>query len=190
MRNRKIHKLEINMLGQQFGDWLVIERVGHISEKCRDTYWLCQCSCGTRKKVNGYSLRKGKSITCGCRTADLISEGRKRHGHSTLRDGTTPVYRAWKSMLNRCYNQAIHNYERYGGRGITVCERWHKFENFLTDMGERPANNLSLDRIDNEKGYSKENCRWATAKQQAMNRRPRRSRDALNALKEYGRDRT
>lgn len=93
----------------------------------------------------------------------------RSHGHST--DGKlSPTYSSWKSMKNRCNNTKSPKYKDYGGRGITICERWSYFENFLEDMGERPKE-LSLDRIDNESGYSPENCRWATDSQQASNKR-------------------
>lgn len=105
--------------------------------------------------------------------ADTITHGNRRHGQSrTVATGkATPTYRTWVSMLARCNNPNASNYPRYGGRGIKVCERWHTFENFLNDMGERPEG-MTLDRIDSNNHYASWNCRWATPKQQAESRRP------------------
>ena len=91
-----------------------------------------------------------------------------RHGHSA-KSGKSDTYRCWRSMMQRCYRVKEKSFPRYGGRGITVCDRWHDFANFLADMGERP-NGKELDRIDNSNGYGPENCRWATRTQQVRNR--------------------
>jgi len=118
-------------------------------------------------------LRVGKTKSCGCYRVDL---GRTRAATLRLRHGeagdgkTTTEYRIWGSMLSRCRNVRHQLYKNYGGRGITVCDRWLVFENFLSDMGRRPPKR-SLDRINNSRGYERENCRWATAKEQARNQR-------------------
>jgi hypothetical protein len=94
-----------------------------------------------------------------------VTHGQAHHGSVTVE------YRAWQQMLQRCQNTSRHNYHRYGGRGIAVCDRWKSsFENFLADMGLKPSAEMSMDRIDNDKGYEPENCRWATKSQQSKNR--------------------
>lgn len=120
-------------------------------------FYLCKCECGSTKLIRGFDLKNGKTKSCGC------GMGKCTHGKHK-----TKTYRTWAMMKDRCSNPNSPNYARYGGRGITVCKRWETFENFLEDMGEAPKG-LSIDRIDNNKGYSKENCRWATKEQQVYN---------------------
>jgi len=134
------------------------------AKKYTQNKWLCVCSCGSSKLVTSYSLRKGITQSCGCLHSEVVIARNTIHAaHGTK------AYRIWTNMKDRCTNPNNKAYHRYGGRGITVCERWLKFDNFLADMGQ-PIENLTLDRIDNNKGYSPRNCKWSTCMEQARNR--------------------
>lgn len=133
------------------------------------TYWFCKCICGTIKKINSGKLRSNHTQSCGCLQKERTSNTSKTHGQTR-----SLTYRAWESMLRRCNNLKDKSYERYGARGIKVCERWVKFENFLADMGELPAHGYTIDRKDNSGNYEPRNCRWATKKEQANNTRGNR----------------
>lgn len=124
---------------------------------------LCRCECGATKAVMVYSLTSGSVKSCGCLQRETAASIKKKHGKSNTRE-----HNIWQLMLQRCKNPSASHYERYGGRGITVCDEWASFENFLADMGPCPRG-FSIDRVDNEKGYSKDNCRWATRNDQMRN---------------------
>lgn len=129
--------------------------------------WECKCVCGNVKNVRASSLIKGWTTSCGCYHRDMMRETHSTHGMAGK-----PEYQAWNHMIQRCYNERTCNYSNYGGRGITVCTRWRtSFKNFLDDMGLKPSRKHSIDRIDNNKGYFKENCRWSGPYQQASNKR-------------------
>lgn len=142
--------------------------------------WLCECECGNRKEVLLVSLKKGTTKSCGCSTIELRSKALTKHGHNKV-GGRSKTYISWDNMIGRCTRPSQLRYPHYGGRGITFDPRWRNFQNFLEDMGERPEGK-TLDRIDVDGNYCKENCRWATVKEQNNNTRRQKVRDAvLNA---------
>ncbi len=134
-------------------------------DKYGEMLWLCLCACGNKTTVRGNNLRKSKGNTrsCGC------EKGRRSHEHSPA-GKPSATYRAWGAMRQRATNPNHESYRYYGGRGITICERWASFENFLADMGEKPEGR-TLDRTDNDGNYESSNCRWATPSEQAKNQR-------------------
>lgn len=155
-------KRVIDMAGQRIGMLTVLHLADDRSR--HRASWVCRCDCGEIKTICGHELRGVRPTqSCGCRG------GKWRHG------GTyTPTYGSWKHMIRRCTNPKSEQYANYGGRGIAVCERWLKFENFLADIGERPRG-TTIDRYPNNDGhYEPGNCRWATATQQRRNMRTNR----------------
>ena len=155
--------------GDRFGRWTALEatKVRAYPSGQKVLHQSCRCDCGTTQFVHKYDLINGKSQHCGCLLPQRRHEGAVRHGHS-IGNGTR-VYRIWCNMLTRCTNPNVPHYERYGGRGITVCERWNSFDHFLEDMGE-PPDGLTIDRLNNDGNYEPGNCAWATALSQARNK--------------------
>ena len=149
----------IDMTGQRIGRWTVIAPAMHRK-------WLCICDCGNKREVQGAALRRGATSSCGCWKAEKLT----RHGHARKNGHRTPTYQCWYAMIQRTTNPNVKQFKDYGGRGIAVCDEWRDFANFLADMGERPEG-MSLDRINNDGGYSKSNCRWASRKEQQLNQR-------------------
>lgn len=156
-----------DLTGQLLGKLLVIKRVENSAG--RQSQWLCNCSCGNSTVVQGTLLKRGVTKSCGCLIGESNTKRFTTHGHIG-KNKPTKAYTTWRGMLKRCDNPKAANYKWYGALGVTVCERWYKFENFLEDMGE-PPEGLELERKLNSEGYCKENCLWDTRKNQLINRK-------------------
>ena len=161
------------LTGLRFGRLIVVSRGRN--DKWNQTTWHCRCDCGAEKSISGANLRKGNTASCGCYKIEKIAALNRTHGQSGALTKTTE-YRIWANMVNRCTNPNNPAFKHYGGRGIRVCRRWQKFENFLADMGPRGGDRKArtLDRVNNDGDYEPRNCRWRTMIQQGNNKRTSR----------------
>lgn len=155
--------------GSRFDRWLTVAPAFRLGQR---KLVPCRCDCGTERNVEHSHLAKGVSKSCGCLALDLVTT----HGHKSKDQdvGGSHEYRTWRAMHQRTSDPNSKSYADYGGRGITVCERWSTFENFYADMGPRPGDDYSIERKENDKGYSPENCKWAIRMEQAKNKRNNR----------------
>jgi hypothetical protein len=152
--------------GLKFGKWTVIERV--LNNGRHD--WLCVCICGNKKAVQSCHLKSGRSRSCGCNRKNRFTKEERAH----------PEFELWRTMKKRCRNKNDKSFPKYGGRGIEICDSWfNSIDAFLKDMGKRPSEKHSIDRIDNNGNYERSNCRWATIEEQNRNK-------SSNVWLEYG----
>lgn len=156
----------IDIAGNKYGRLLVVSRSANTCDK--KATWLCRCDCGKTTIVIACHLKSGNTKSCGCHNLETMSKNGKNRTTHGMR--YTPEYRVWINMKGRCFDPKDKGYRRYGARGITVCKRWMKFENFIADMGLRPSPKHSIDRQDNNKNYTQSNCRWVTSRVQQNNR--------------------
>lgn len=172
LRLEAVAKLVADLSGQTFGRLTVLRRVEN--DKHSKTRWACRCECGVEVVRSAHLMRKGESLSCGCLQRETNVSAPTRHGNARVK-ATTREYEAWSNMLARCENPKATHFDNYGGRGISVCERWHDFALFLADMGPRPSPKHTIDRYPNNDGhYEPSNCRWATMVQQCRNKRTNR----------------
>lgn len=183
-RTCRLRHQDLDLAGQRYGRLFVLRRIARVftPRQMACAIWLCRCDCGNENALRGSYLRRNKeAASCGCLAREKRSMASLRHGalrrvgqlgqRGSERTGGPPTYQSWTAMKNRCNDPGAPMFYLYGGRGIKVCDRWaSSYSTFLADMGERPPG-TSLDRIDPNLGYEPGNCRWATAREQQLNRR-------------------
>ena len=166
------HGLFKDITGRKINRWLVISYAGSYK-------WNCKCDCGTVREVPSGSLLHNTTKSCGCHRREATISRCLKHGAALLSNKTVE-YTTWTGIKKRCLNPKAFGYENYGGRGITICERWiNSFEDFYADMGSKPSPFHSIDRVDVDGNYEPANCRWATRKEQANNTRKQKLKKEL-----------
>lgn len=174
--DKRIKKTFEEFIGNKYG---LLTVLSHSFTKNHNPYFLCLCDCGKEANVRKDCLIDGNTQSCGCLW--LKNCHSRTHGASHG-DGYRPEYKVWTGMKQRCLNPNAYGYKHWGGRGIKVCDKWLTFEGFIEDMGKRPSDKHSIDRINNDGNYEKLNCRWATRKEQSENQR-RRGKSKLTVTK-------
>jgi len=172
----------INLTGQKFGRLTVLNQ--DILLKKASLNWMCKCECGTIKSIDGWNLRSGKTLSCGCLQLERAKEANTKHG-----DRYTAFFQCWLNIKQRCFYESSKDYQNYGGRGITICDRWLVYENFKKDMYDSylehlnkfGKNNTFIERSNNDGNYEISNCKWATKKEQIHNRRTLKSQKVFEA---------
>jgi hypothetical protein len=174
---KNIKEGQISLIGKKFSRLTIVDVLPRVVKKT-DTgnirkvdYALCRCDCGNEKVIELYSLKSKNTRSCGCLSKEIAASVCRKRNTSHNKSGT-PEFKTWLNVKSRCNNPSSSTYYKYGARGITISDEWNNsFEKFLNDMGLKPTPKHSIDRIDNSKGYSKGNCRWATNKEQCRNTR-------------------